>query len=87
MFKVYAQHDVSMGPGDPTDHIYLCEVGTLEEADAIILHLEKLWAEWSPKTTPHPDRRVNKFEGTTIFALHTDGSKWVETDSATWHKE
>ena len=76
MFKVYAAHE------GRSDDVFLCEVGTLEEADAVIRILEQRWNDWM--NTPDwdvnrpKDQRVAEMEGSSIYAKDEDGSLWLE---------
>lgn len=87
MFKVYLEPG-SHPHGD--DIVYVCEVGTLVEADKVLQILESRWAKWTlepgyPEPRPE-DRRVAELEGTTVFAVQDDGAEWIEDGPGEWRQ-
>lgn len=82
MFKVFAQHDGALKP------VFICEVASLIEADAIIADLDRQWQEWEASGFPEiADPRVSQMEGSGIYAESDDGSVWIEISPGEWEKD
>jgi hypothetical protein len=74
-YKVYAQHEGA-------EPVFLCTVGSLEEANAVIAILDRRFAD----DIQTQDPRVRQMEGTAIYAESTDGTVWVEIAPGIWEK-